>query len=72
MPSPCYPVRLPPALEAAVQEPIRTAGTSWATRRGVRRVQERRYGGICNRRWALRDVGSTAFSSAPRETGGAR
>jgi hypothetical protein len=33
MPSPRYPVRLPPALEAAVQEPIRTAGTPWATRR---------------------------------------
>jgi hypothetical protein len=33
MPSPRSPVRLPPALEAAVQEPIRTAGTPWATRR---------------------------------------
>jgi hypothetical protein len=33
MPSPRSPVRWPPALEAAVQEPSRTAGTPWATRR---------------------------------------
>ena len=33
MPSPRYPVRLPPALEAAVPEHIRTADTPWATRR---------------------------------------
>ena len=46
MPSPHYPVRLPPALEAAVQEPIRTAGTPWATHRaeeGVSRATIWRY-----------------------------
>jgi hypothetical protein len=46
MPSPRYPVRLPPALEAAVQEHIRTAGTPWATRRaesGVSRATIWRY-----------------------------
>ena len=33
MPSPRSPVRRPPALEAAVQAPSRTAGTPWAPRR---------------------------------------